>query len=62
MTKRIKIHDGIIGVIVLASSALSWLHDPRWAALGGLTAVVMISSTFTGFCPIHFALSKTVRE
>lgn len=62
MTKRIKIHDGMIGVIVLTSGALAWAVDPRWIALSGLTALVMISSAFTGFCPVHYTLSKIVKE
>lgn len=62
MTKRIKIHDGIIGALVLASAVLAWQVDVRLVALAGLTALIMISSSFTGFCPVHFTLKKLVRE
>jgi hypothetical protein len=47
---------------VLTSAALTWLVDPRFIALAGLTALVMLSSTVTGFCPVHWAVSKTIDE
>ena len=62
MTKRIKIHDGIIGTLILGSSALAWLVDPRFIAIAGLTALIMISSSFTGFCPVHYLVGKLVPE
>ena len=62
MTKKIKIHDGIIGALLLASALLAWLVDPRFIGLTALTAVIMISSAFTGFCPVHFLVSKIVRD
>jgi len=62
MSKRTKIHDGIIGALVLASVLLAWQLDVRWLGLAGLVAVVMLSSTVTGFCPVHFLVGKLVRE
>lgn len=44
------------------SVALAWYVDPRWMWLAGLTAVIMISSAFTGFCPVHWAISKLVKD
>jgi hypothetical protein len=61
MTKRVKVHDGIVGALVLATVALGNSFDPRWYALTALVAVVMISSAFTGFCPVHFLVSKVVK-
>lgn len=61
MTKKIKIHDGILGALLLGSTALAWCVDPRWMALTGLTALVMISSAFTGFCPVHYLVNEWVR-
>ncbi|MCE9575956.1 MAG: DUF2892 domain-containing protein [Deltaproteobacteria bacterium] len=61
MTKQIKIHDGVVGALVLASVALGWFVDPRWLALTALTALVMISSAFTGFCPVHYTVGKVVK-
>jgi len=62
MTKRIKIHDGIIGALVLASAVLAWQVDVRFIGLAGLTALIMVSSAFTGFCPVHFVVGKVVRD
>lgn len=61
MTKKIKIHDGIIGSLILFSALMAWRVDPRWLGLTGLTAAIMISSSFTGFCPVHFLVSKLVK-
>ena len=33
MTRKIKIHDGIIGTLILTSVVLAWAVDPRWFAL-----------------------------
>lgn len=62
MTKKIKIHDGIVGALILFSAGMAWQVDPRWIALAGLTAVIMISSAFTGFCPVHYTVSKLVKD
>ena len=62
MTPKVKIHDGIIGGLILFSAVMAWQVDPRFMALAGLTAVIMISSAFTGFCPVHFLVSKFVKS
>lgn len=62
MAPKIKLHDGIIGGLIFTSVALAWAFDPRWIALAGLTALIMISSAFTGFCPVHYLISKFVRD
>jgi hypothetical protein len=62
MTKKIKIHDGIIAVLLLASSALTYFVDGRFVALVALTALIMLSSTVTGFCPVHFTVGKLVKD
>lgn len=38
MTKKVKLHDGIVGALVLASVGLGQAFDPRWYALTGLVA------------------------
>ena len=62
MTKRVKIHDGIVGGIVLFSAGMAWQFDPLWIALAGLTAAIMVSSAFTGFCPVHYLVGRMVPE
>ena len=62
MTLKTRIHDGIVGTMVVAGALLGLTQGPVWlyatAALGGL----MISSTFTGFCPVYFVLDKVMAE
>ncbi len=29
MTKKIKIHDGIVGALILVSALMAWQFDPR---------------------------------
>lgn len=62
VTKKIKIHDGIIGGLILFSAGMAWQVDPRWIGLAGLTAAIMVSSAFTGFCPVHFLVNKLVKD
>jgi hypothetical protein len=61
MTKKIKIHDGIIGVLLLAGAVLAYKVDPRWIGLTALTGAIMLSSAFTGFCPVHFVVGRLFR-
>ncbi len=61
MTPKVKLHDGIVGALVLGSTLLAWKVDPAFIWLAGLTGAIMISSAFTGFCPVHFLVSKIVK-
>lgn len=61
MSTKTKLHDGIIGALILFSAVMAWQFDPRWLALAALTAAIMISSAFTGFCPVHFLVNKFVK-
>jgi hypothetical protein len=42
------------------SVAAGMTVNPVWFWLAGLTSVAMIQSAFTGFCPMHFILSKVM--
>jgi hypothetical protein len=55
---ELKVHDGIVGAINLSSVVAGVMIDPMWLWLAGVVSAVMISSAFTGFCPVHFILSK----
>ena len=57
---ELKVHDGIVGAIILLSVVAGMMLNPVWYWLAGVTAVAMIQSAFTGFCPIHFLLSKVM--
>lgn len=56
MSRRVKIHDGIIGGLLAVSTILTVAVDVRFSFLMGLTGLIMVSSAFTGFCPVHYAV------
>ena len=58
MKNKIKVHDGIVGAVILLSVILAYSVDARWIGLAGVIAVLMISSAFTGFCPVYFVINK----
>lgn len=60
--RELKLHDGIVGSLILLSVVLGMYVNPVWFWLAGAVAVVMISSAFTGFCPVHFILGKVLQE
>lgn len=58
MTRNVRIHDGIIGGLLLGTTALALLVDARFGWLTAATGLIMLQSSFTGFCPVHFAVNK----
>lgn len=62
MTRKVRLHDGVIGVLLLATGALGTWVDPRFWWLAPLTGLIMLQSSFTGFCPVHFTISKVVKD
>ena len=58
MTKQIRIHDGVIAALNIASLLLGVYVNARFLWLAALVAAVMTSSVFTGFCPVHYTISK----
>ncbi len=60
-TKR-KLHDGIVGAVLTAGSALAYWVDPLWILVPGVLGVTLLQSGLTGFCPLYFILDKTCRE
>jgi hypothetical protein len=57
---ELQVHDGIIGAVTLLSVVAGMTVDPRSFWVTGLIGAVMFSSAFTGFCPLHFVLSKVM--
>lgn len=55
---ELKIHDGIVGAIIVLSILLGMYVHFYWFWLAGATGLIMVSSSFTGFCPVHFVLGK----
>ncbi len=42
----------IAGFVLLSSTALAWLHDPRWIVFVAITGLVSIFVGITGYCPV----------
>lgn len=59
---RVKLHDGIVGAVVLASVVLALKVNAQWIYLAGAIGVLMIISAFSGFCPVYFLLNKLMPE
>lgn len=59
-TKKVKIHDGIVGATYLISIVLALTVNLQWLYLAGGVAVLQILSSFTGFCPVYYMLDKTM--
>ncbi|MDO8543046.1 MAG: DUF2892 domain-containing protein [Opitutaceae bacterium] len=60
MKTKIRIHDGIVGAIILTSVVLGLAINPQWLYIAGVIGALMTSSTFTGFCPVYFVLNKVI--
>ena len=60
MKTKIKIHDGIVGAVILASVVLGMAVNPQWLYVAGVIGALMVSSAFTGFCPVYFVLNKVM--
>jgi hypothetical protein len=58
MKTKNKIHDGIVGAVILASVILGLVVNPAWLYVVGAISALMVSSAFTGFCPVYFVLNK----
>ena len=57
-----KIHDGIVGALILGCVVLGQLVNPAWLYLAGGVGALMISSAFTGFCPVYFILDRVMPD
>ena len=62
MTLKTRIHDGLVGALVLAGVLLGLLLSPTWLYATAALAALMISSAFTGFCPVYFVLDRVMAE
>lgn len=62
MKKKIKIHDGIVGALLLTSILLAHYVHYAWLWLAAVISVLMISSAFTSFCPVYFIINKLMPD
>lgn len=58
MKNKIKVHDGIVGAVILLSVVLAYTVSSQWLALAAIVSVLMIASAFTGFCPVYCILDQ----
>lgn len=49
----------IAGLFVLASLALSQLHNVHWLWFTGFVGANLFQASFTGFCPLAMILRKS---
>lgn len=59
---KTQIHDGIVGVVVLLSIILGVAANMAWLWVAAIVGALLISSTFTGFCPVYFVLNKLMPD
>ncbi|MBK1698249.1 YgaP family membrane protein [Rhodovibrio salinarum] len=46
------------GIVVLASLALSQVHDPAWLWLTAFVGANLAQASLTGFCPLAIIVKK----
>lgn len=62
MTLKTRIHDGIVGTMVVAGTLLGLTQNAVWLYATAALGCLMISSTFTGFCPVYFILDRVMPD
>lgn len=62
MTRKTRIHDGIVGAMAIAGALLGLTAGPVWLYATAALGALMVSSTFTGFCPVYFVLDRVMRD
>jgi len=62
MTLKTRIHDGIVGGLVLTGTLLGLTQGAPWLYATGALAGLMISSSFTGFCPVYYLLDRIMPD
>jgi hypothetical protein len=56
------VHDGLVGLLYLASAALASQVGFSWIYIGAGVAVLQIASPFTKFCPVYTVLNKVMPD
>ena len=62
MKTKVRIHDGISGVVYMASVILAVTTSAQWLWIAGIVAGLQIISPLTRFCPVYFALNKLMPD
>lgn len=62
MKKARKIHDGMVGAVVVLGVLLGMYVAVEWLWLPLILGIVLIQSAVTGFCPVYYILDRCVDE
>ncbi len=58
MGENTRLHDAIVGGLVLVGVLLGYYVSALWLWLPGLVAALMLQSSVTGWCPVYATLAK----
>ena len=59
---KIRVHDGIVGLLYLGSIALAQKFNIYWINVAAGVAFLQIISPFTKFCPVYTILNKLMPD
>ena len=59
---KVRLHDGIIGLLNIGSIALASQLDLNWIYVAVAVAALQILSPFTKFCPVYTILNKIMPD
>ena len=59
---KVQVHDGIVGLMYLASVLLANQIALNWIYVAVGVAVLQIASPFTKFCPVYTVLNKVMPD
>ena len=59
---KIRVHDGIVGLLYLGSIALADQFNVEWIWVAVGVAVLQIISPLTKFCPVYTFLNKLMPD
>ena len=59
---KIRVHDGIVGLLYLGSIALADRFNVEWIWVAVGVAVLQIISPITKFCPVYTILNKLMPD
>ena len=59
---KIRVHDGIVGLLYLGSIALADQFNVEWIGVAVGVSVLEIISPITKFCPVYTILNKLMPD
>lgn len=62
MGSKVKLHDGIVGVVYMISIILGAAVSTGFLWIAGVVAGLQILSMVTSFCPVYFVLNKLMPD